>query len=123
MCRNIISVSCLDKDGFDFTIRDSVINIYRDDIYYGNGLLSNGLYVLNFNNDKPIYKINTKRIKTQEINPIYFWYCRLSHVNEKHIERLHKDGVLGSFDFESYDTCKSCLRGKMTNKESIQQSE
>ena len=34
-------------------------------------------------------------------------------MNEKGISRLHKDGVLGSFDLESYQTCESCLRGKM----------
>ena len=28
--------------------------------------------------------------------------------------KLHKDGLLSSFDFESYDTCESCLLGKMT---------
>ena len=60
MCRNIISVSCLDKDGFDFTIRDSVINIHLDGIYYGNGLLSNDQYVLNVDNDKSIYNIKYK---------------------------------------------------------------
>ena len=35
-------------------------------------------------------------------------------MNEKRISRLHKDEILGSFDFESYDTCESCLLGKMT---------
>ena len=28
--------------------------------------------------------------------------------------KLHKSGNLGSFDLESYDTCESCLLGKMT---------
>ena len=27
---------------------------------------------------------------------------------------LHKSSILGSFDYESYDTCESCLLGKMT---------
>ena len=27
--------------------------------------------------------------------------------------KLHKRGSLGSFDYESYDTCESCLLGKM----------
>ena len=29
------------------------------------------------------------------------------------MDKLHKNGNLGSFDYESYDTCKSCLLGKM----------
>ena len=28
--------------------------------------------------------------------------------------KLHKSGNLGSFDYESYDTCESCLLSKMT---------
>ena len=30
------------------------------------------------------------------------------------MSKLHKQGSLGSFDFESYETCESCLSGKMT---------
>ena len=30
------------------------------------------------------------------------------------MKKLHKDGLLSSFDFESYETCKTCLLGKMT---------
>ncbi|KAI5404436.1 hypothetical protein KIW84_051561 [Lathyrus oleraceus] len=37
-----------------------------------------------------------------------------SHINEKRISKLHKDGFLDSFDYESYETCRSCLIGKMT---------
>jgi hypothetical protein len=48
------------------------------------------------------------------LNPTFIWHCRLGHINEKHIERLHKDDLLNSFDFESFDTCESCLLGKMT---------
>ena len=28
--------------------------------------------------------------------------------------KLHNSGGLGSFDYESNDTCESCLLGKMT---------
>ena len=37
----------------------------------------------------------------------------MGHANEKHISKLHRDGLLDSFDFESFDTCESCLLGKM----------
>ena len=33
---------------------------------------------------------------------------------EKHIKKLHENGLLSSFDFESYETCEACLLGKMT---------
>ena len=64
--------------------------------------------------DNNIYNIDTKRIKINESNPTYLWHSRLGHINEKCLEKLHKDGLLSSFDFESYDACESCLLGKMT---------
>jgi hypothetical protein len=50
-------------------------------------------------------------------------HCRLNHINGKRIERLHKDGLVISFDFESFDTCKSFLLGKMTKSPFTGQSE
>ena len=57
--------------------------------------------------------MNTKKIKTVESNPTYLWHCRLGHINEKCISKLHKDGILETFDFESIDRCEACLLGKM----------
>jgi hypothetical protein len=58
-----------------------------------------------------------------DLNPTFIWHCHLGHINEKRIERLHKDGLLSSFDFESFDTSESCLLGKMTKAHFIGQSE
>ena len=30
------------------------------------------------------------------------------------MKKIHEDGLLSSFDFESYEACKACLLGKMT---------
>ena len=98
--RNIISVSCLDVDGFHFIIKNNIFSIYNVDIFYGNAHLSNGLYVLNLEQPKPIYNLDTKRFKSNDLNPTYFWHCLLGHVNEKHILKLHQDGLIHSLDFE-----------------------
>jgi hypothetical protein len=82
----------------------------------------NVLYVLDLD-DKSICNINAKRARLNDLNPTFIWHCRLGHINEKHIERLHKDGLLTSFDFESFDTCDSCLLGKMTKAPFTGQSE
>jgi hypothetical protein len=58
-----------------------------------------------------------------DLNPTFIWHCRLDHINEKCIERLHKDGLLSSFNFESFDTCESCLLQKMTKTPFTSQSE
>ena len=89
--KNIISISCLDKKGFSFIIKDNCCSIYLNDMLYGIAQLINGLYVLNF--DMPIYNINPKRIKSNDSNPTYLWHCRLGHINENRISKLHKDGI------------------------------
>jgi hypothetical protein len=45
---------------------------------------------------------------------MYMWHCHLSHVGVKRTKKLHKDGLLASLDFDSFDTCEPCLMGKMT---------
>jgi hypothetical protein len=82
----------------------------------------NGLYILDLE-DKLVYNINAKRFRPNDLNPIFIRYCRLGHINEKRIEKLHKDGLLSSFDFESFNTCESCLLGKMTKASITGQSE
>ena len=36
------------------------------------------------------------------------------HIGVKRMKKLHADGSLDSFDFESVETCGPCLMGKMT---------
>ena len=64
MSRNIISISCLDLDGYSFVIENNEITIHHNDINYGNAILDNGLYILDLNNTKSIYNIDTKRVKS-----------------------------------------------------------
>ena len=52
--------------------------------------------------------------KQDDMKSSYLWHCHLGHINERRMTKLHKDGSLGSFDYESYDTCESCLLCKMT---------
>ena len=65
--------------------------------------------------DKQVYNIeNTaKRAKTIESNQTYLWHCRLGHINIKCIKKLLQEGVLDSFDLESFENCEGCLLGKM----------
>ena len=37
-----------------------------------------------------------------------------SDIGVKRMKKLHKDGLLESLGYESFDTCESCLLGKMT---------
>ena len=112
LTKNIISVSCLDKKGFEIIIKNNSCSFSLNNLFYGSAQLINGLYILN--QDKEIYNINTKRSKTNDSNQTYLWHCRLGHISEKRISKLHKDGLLDPFVFEQMDVCESCLMGKMT---------
>jgi hypothetical protein len=114
LCKNIISSSCLEEvDGYEIIIKNKCCSLYYNDIFYAHYPLMNGLYGLDLE-DKSICNINTKRARLIDLNPTFIWHWSLGHIHEKRIERFHKDDLFNSFDFESFDTCESCLLGKMT---------
>jgi uncharacterized protein YuzB (UPF0349 family) len=100
-------------DGFKIVIENKCYSIFCNGIFYSQFPLVNGLYVLDLEG-KSICNINAKRLRSNDLNPTFIWHSRLGHIDEKRIEQLHKDGLLSSFDFESFETCESCLLGKMT---------
>jgi hypothetical protein len=51
--------------------------------------------------------------RPNDLSPTYMWHCHLGHISENHMKKIHSDGLLTSFDFESYETCEACLLGKM----------
>ena len=116
LCVGILFVSCLDKKGFEFIIRNNKCNIYHDNIFYGYAPRTSGLYVLNVEDtsEKSIYNIESKKIKSNDLNTTYLWHCRLGHINEKRISKLHQNELLNSFEYESFETCESYLLEKMT---------
>jgi hypothetical protein len=119
LCKNIISSSYLKEvDGYEIIIKNKRCSIYYNGIFYTHCPLVNGLYVLDLE-DKYVCNINMKRARLNDLNPIFIWHCCLGHINEKHVERLHKDGLLSSFNFESFDTCESYLLRKMTKHLSL----
>ena len=58
--------------------------------------------------------MKVKDKKRDNLKSSYLWHCHLGHISERRMIELHKCGSLGSFDYESFDTCESCLLGKMT---------
>ena len=113
LTKNIISVSCLNKKGFHLNFCDNSCYIMLNDVFYAGGTLSNGISILDMSN--PILNINdSKRQKEDNLKSSYLWHYRLGHISERCMFELHRCGSLGSFDYESFDTCESCLLGKMT---------
>src|SRR4051812_30983037 len=72
-----------------------------------------GYFILNLDGES-VYNINVKRLKPNDLNMTYFWHYWLGHISWKRMKKLHDDGLLTLFDLESFETCESCLFGKMT---------
>ena len=68
--------------------------------------------------DTHIHNIDAKRCKDDNDSATYLWHYRLGHIGVKSMKKLHKDGILESLGYESFDACESCLLGKM-NKTSF----
>ncbi|XP_070031252.1 uncharacterized protein [Nicotiana tomentosiformis] len=112
---NIISTSMLDKRGFRINIGNGICSIYYNDDLYVNGYLQHDVYVLTNENANLIMHVSSlKKKRDDQVNHTYLWHCRLGHIGEKRINKLYKEGYLDKYDFESYPTCESCLKGKMT---------
>ena len=111
--KNIISFSCLNKKGFHLNFCDNSCCIMLNDVFYAGGTMSIEIYILDMSN--PILNINdSKRPKGDNLKSSYLWHFHLGHISERRMTKLHKCGSLGSFDYESFDTCESRLSGKMT---------
>ena len=112
---NIISGSCLMRDGYSFKSENNGCFIYMSNIFYGNAPLMGGLFLLNLDcSDTHIHNIEAKRCEVDNDSATYFWHCRLGHIGVKRMKKLHTDGLLESLDYESLGTCELCLMGKMT---------
>src|SRR3954447_18732207 len=111
---NIISGSCLLRDGYSFKSENNGCSIYMSNIFYVHAPDMNGLFLMNLDcSDTHVHNIDVKRIKLNN-DSTYMWQCRLGHIGMKRMKKLHSDGLLESLDFESLDISEACLMRKMT---------
>ncbi|KAJ9541687.1 hypothetical protein OSB04_028193 [Centaurea solstitialis] len=88
MIKNIIFDLLVDH-GFYFKYDYKMISCFKHDVFYFKATPSNGLYILNLQeNNNEIYHIS-KRSKEIE-DQTHLWHCRLGHINKKCIELLQK---------------------------------
>ncbi|KAD5962114.1 hypothetical protein E3N88_13587 [Mikania micrantha] len=114
--RNIVSVSRLHEQGFDYVFNGNYISAYFNNMFYFEAKPHNGIYEIDVSNSctsSSMYSINTKRLKS-DFNQSYLWHCRLGYISKKRMEKLQTDGIVEPTGSETFDTCESCLSGKMT---------
>ena len=112
---NIISGSCLMRDGYSFKSENNGCSIYMSNIFYCHAPLMSGLFLLNLDSsDTHIHSIEARRYKFNNDSATYLWHCSLGQIGVKCMKKLHANGLLESLDYESLDACEPCLMGKMT---------
>ena len=110
-------MSVVAQDIFEFNFNKNFYFIYLRNKLVARNLLIDSLYHLHVDanvnlNEQIISAIRQKRSKDQ-INQKYLWNHRLDHIGEDRINKLKKDGILGSLNPKSYPACESYLRKKM----------
>ena len=74
--------------------------------FYVHAPLMSGLFLLNLDSsDTHVHSIESKRYMFNNDSATYLWHRRLGHIGVKRMKKLRADGLLGSLDYESFDTC------------------
>jgi hypothetical protein len=110
LSRNLISVSCLDDDGFDCQFSNKQCLILFDNKVVGLTFRQDKLYMLSLHenvnvvcNDENVVckenassstNVSSKRKKCDDATSVKLWHYRLSHISKGRIERLIKDDIL-----------------------------
>jgi hypothetical protein len=121
----LISVSCLDDDGYDCQFGNRQCLILFDNKVVGLAFRQDKLYMLSMHgnmnvvcNDENVVckdKVSSstnKRKRCDNATSAKLWHYRLDHISRGRIERLIKDDILILLDVSNSDYCIDCTKGK-----------
>ena len=114
--RNLISISKMDCVGYYFGIGNGSLNLVFNLVIVGTALLCDGLYKLNFSSmatSLNVENVGVKRTLIRE-NSSTLWYKWLGHISKEMMERLVKNDILPTVDFNYFGTCVDFIKGKLT---------
>ncbi len=91
---NIISGSCLLRDGYLFKSENNGCSIYMSNMFYAHAPLIDGLFLLNLDcGNTHINNIEAKHLKLSD-NSTCTLHCRVGHIRVKRMKKIHSDGLL-----------------------------
>ena len=76
------------SQGYEFNLKDNGCSFYLNGMFHDYAPIVDGLFILNLETE-PVYNMNVKRHKPNEINLTYFRHCRLGHISLKRMKKLH----------------------------------
>ena len=122
--RNLISGSqYVLNSGFSFSsINNKSIQFYYNSKYFGDAVLSQDYWRVNCSNISTaekyneIFFLNQSRSKRKFTDSSSFlWHKRLGHISRQRLMELVKQEILHVLNFDDFETCVDCLKGKMTD--------
>jgi hypothetical protein len=115
----LISVSCLDDDGYDCQFGNRQCLILFESKVVGLAFRQDKLYMLSMHvnvvcNEQVSSSTNvsSKRKRFDNATSAKLWHYHLGHISRGRIERLIKDAILIMLDFSNLDYCIDCIKGK-----------
>ena len=117
MKRNLVSVSCLDGDGFGCNFENKKYIIMYNKNNIGLAIRQDKLYLISISD--PINNVmstpDNKRKRDDNETSSKLWHYRLCHISRGRIERLIKENILPSLVFDD-EKCIDCIKGKYPKK-------
>src|SRR3954470_13943595 len=119
--RNLISVSCLDKDSYECYFGNGKCAIWLKDICLGVATLYDKLYLLSLHekvfsvcdvNEKVPLSNKEQKKRKRTLDSSKLWHCRLGHISRGRIESLVKNDILPPLEFSDIEQCIDCIKGK-----------
>ena len=128
----MISVSCLDNDGYDCHSGNDKCKIIFNNTCVGLAILQNELYLLSLCDDVNVVcddgnvacdneivsssaDVNRKRKRAHDASS-KLWHYRLGHISRGKIERLVKNDILPPLELLDLEQCRECIKGKYVKK-------
>ena len=122
--RNLISVSCLDDDGYDCHFGNNKYRIVINNKCVGLAFWQDELYLVSLcENEKVVNTENASssmnaRNKQKRVHDVSskLWHYRLYHILRGRIEWLIKKSILLLLEFLDLEQCIDCIKGNMLRK-------
>lgn len=106
--RNLISTGTLDKLGFTHSGADGKIKFHKNGKLALQGVLRNGLYIL----DGETITDEACHAEASTTTQVSIWHSRLGHMSYKNMQALVKQGYLKKRDVGKEAFCEHCVVGK-----------
>ena len=90
------------QDHYSFKSETSCCSIFKNNVFYVRAPVRGGLFILDLDcNETHIHNIDAKRFKQSNDNSMNIWHCRLGHIGQDRVKRIHASGLFESLDIGS----------------------